>query len=115
MQTAGVRSSFPLATSSSLYPPAGPRQAPGVIILLQRGDKLPGLESVGKLLLVIGGFIVLLGLILVFAPKIPFVGRLPGDIYVEKGNFRFFFPLVTTLIISLILTLVLNIILRLFK
>lgn len=68
--------------------------------------------DIGKILLIIGGAIVLLGLILVLAPHIPFLGKLPGDIMIKRENFSFYFPIVTFLIISIVLTIILNVILR---
>jgi len=72
-------------------------------------------EGFGKILITVGVFLVIFGIIFVFWNKIPLIGRLPGDITIQKGGFTFFFPLVTSLVISLILTIVLNIIFRLFK
>ncbi len=66
------------------------------------------LPQFGKLLLLIGAITVLLGLILLFAGKIPYLGKLPGDIVIRKENCAVYFPLVTSLILSLILTLGLN-------
>ncbi len=63
------------------------------------------LEDLGKLLLIFGAIMALVGGALIVAPKIPFLGRLPGDIYIRKGNFTFYFPLVTCILISLLLTL----------
>lgn len=63
----------------------------------------------GKMLLLFGFLMVLLGLLLLvaghFSGKVPWVGRLPGDIYIERGRWAFYFPLVTSLIISVVLTL----------
>lgn len=63
----------------------------------------------GKMLLLFGFLMVLLGLLLLaaghFSGKVPWVGRLPGDIYIERGRWTFYFPLVTSLIISVVLTL----------
>ena len=70
------------------------------------------MEGIGKLLLVIGGFIVLLGVILIFGQHIPFFGKLPGDIVIKRDNFTFYFPIVTFVIFSIILTIIINIILR---
>lgn len=70
------------------------------------------MESLGKTLILFGVIIAVVGLFLTFAPKIPFLGRLPGDIYVERKGMVFYFPIVTSIIISLILTVVLNILLR---
>lgn len=60
----------------------------------------------GKILIVMGLLLVGLGLILTVGEKIPFVGRLPGDIYVKKERFAFYFPITTSILISLILTIV---------
>lgn len=73
------------------------------------------LEGLGKLLLLVGGSIALLGLLLLLAGRVPFLGRLPGDILVQRGDFTFYFPIVTFLILSLVLTLLLNLILRLLR
>lgn len=75
---------------------------------------MPGFEQFGKVLIFIGVFIIVAGLLLVFWSKIPVLGRLPGDIFIEKDNFRFFFPIATSLVISLVLTVILNIVIRLF-
>ena len=61
--------------------------------------------SLGKILIIIGLAIAGIGVLLVLTPKIPWLGKLPGDILIRKDNFRFYFPLATCLIISLILTL----------
>ena len=49
---------------------------------------------------------------MLLAGKIPGVGRLPGDILVQRGNFTFYFPIVTMLVLSLLLTLILNVVFR---
>jgi hypothetical protein len=59
----------------------------------------------GKLLIAVGLLLVVLGLLSLYAWRFPFLGKLPGDIYVERGNFRFFFPLGTSLAISALVTL----------
>jgi len=66
------------------------------------------LQGIGKILILVGAFLAFFGLLLVFWQKIPFLGKLPGDIFMQKGNFQFFFPIVTCLIISILLTIVLN-------
>ena len=60
----------------------------------------------GKFLVIIGTTIVIIGLVLLWGPKIPFLGKLPGDIYIRKGNISFYFPLATCILISVILTLI---------
>ena len=65
------------------------------------------MPSLGKFLIVIGLVIALIGVILTVAGKIPWLGRLPGDIYVKRENFTFYFPLATSIIISIILSFIL--------
>lgn len=57
----------------------------------------------GKLLIIVGIVCILLGLFVTYGPKIP-LGRLPGDIVVERENVRFYFPIVTSIIVSIILS-----------
>ena len=68
----------------------------------------------GWMLLVLGLLIAGVGLIWILAPSIPWPGRLPGDIRIERENFRFYFPLATCLLLSLVLSLVVWL-LRLFR
>ena len=70
-----------------------------------------GLESIGRVLLIFGGIVVVLGLVLVLAGRIPFLGRLPGDIVLRRDGLSLYFPLVTCLVISIGLTVVVNLIL----
>jgi len=65
------------------------------------------MHILGKSLILIGIVIVVIGLILTFGHRIPYIGRLPGDIYYRKDNFVFYFPLATSIIVSIILSLVL--------
>ena len=64
-----------------------------------------GFGPLGKMLILLGVFVILVGLFLLFGEKIPWIGRLPGDIIIRKKNFTFYFPIVTSIIISIILTL----------
>lgn len=73
------------------------------------------MKSVGLMLLVAGGVIAAVGLLLLIAPKIPWLGNLPGDIHYRGRNSSFHFPVVSCIVVSVILTLVLNIALRLFR
>jgi hypothetical protein len=63
------------------------------------------LGSLGKILIVIGAITAVIGVILILGDKIPWIGRLPGDIYIKRDKFTFYFPLMTSIIISLLLTL----------
>jgi len=69
------------------------------------------MEGLGKVLLITGGIIMLLGLLLVFHQYIPFLGKLPGDIVIKKEGFSVYLPIVTFLIISILLTIIINLIL----
>lgn len=64
------------------------------------------LDDVGKVLVGFGLLIALLGVVLLVAGRVPWLGRLPGDIYVRRGNWAFYFPLATSLVVSAVLTLV---------
>ena len=70
-------------------------------------------EPFGKLLILSGAFIVALGLLLTLWNRIPFLGKLPGDIFLQKGNLQFFFPIVTSLVISAVFTIIINLIIKL--
>ncbi len=64
------------------------------------------LGPIGKLLILFGIFIVLIGLFLLLSDKLPWVGRLPGDILIKKDRFTFYFPLATCILLSLLLTFI---------
>ena len=70
------------------------------------------MAEIGKILLIIGGVIVILGLILTFNQHIPFLGKLPGDILIKKDGFSFYFPIITFIILSILLTIIINVILH---
>ncbi|RLC11533.1 MAG: DUF2905 domain-containing protein [Deltaproteobacteria bacterium] len=67
------------------------------------------LFSLGKVLIITGIAITCIGILVVLTPKLPWLGKLPGDIVIKKENFRFYFPLGTCVLISLLLTLLLYI------
>ncbi len=68
---------------------------------------MPSLESFGRILLIAGGLIAATGILLLLVSRLG-IGRLPGDIFIQRGNFTFYFPLVTMLVISIILTILIN-------
>ncbi len=72
---------------------------------------MPDLGTFGKLLLVGGGLIAAAGLVLLLFGRLG-IGRLPGDIFIQRDNITFYFPLATMLLVSIILTLILNFIRR---
>jgi hypothetical protein len=72
------------------------------------------MNPVAKLLIILGGVLILVGLIWQFGGKWFPLGRLPGDIVVEKENVKFYFPIVTCIVISIVLSLI-SYLFRLFR
>ena len=73
---------------------------------------MSGFEGIGKIIIIVGVVLVVLGLVLAFGERIPFLGKLPGDILIRKDGVTFYFPLVTFLLLSTVLTLIINFIWR---
>jgi hypothetical protein len=73
---------------------------------------MDSLAPIGKLLLVAGGILILIGLLLAWGLDIPWLGRLPGDIALRRGNFRIYFPLTTSILLSVVITLILYLLRR---
>ena len=63
------------------------------------------MADIGKTLIILGGALVLIGVLLSFGGKFPWLGRLPGDIVIQRDNFTFYFPVVTSIVISVVLSL----------
>ena len=66
------------------------------------------MQELGRVLVVAGVIAVLVGLVLMLAPRIPWLGRLPGDIVVQRGPLTLYAPLMTSLVLSVVVTLLLN-------
>ena len=64
------------------------------------------MSDLGRLLIVAGVILVIVGAVFLLAPKLPWLGKLPGAISIKRGNFRVYFPLGTCILISIILTLI---------
>ena len=64
------------------------------------------MSDLARFLIVIGVLLVVVGLALLLLPKIPWLGKLPGDIVIKRENFTFYFPLATSILISVILSLI---------
>lgn len=62
-------------------------------------------EGFGKLLIVLGVVLVVVGITVQFAGKIPWLGRLPGDVSIQRENFSFYFPITTSIVLSVVLSL----------
>ncbi len=65
------------------------------------------MQAIGKGLIVVGALVVILGLALMFSDKIPFLGKLPGDLSIKRGNFQLYVPITTSIVLSLVLSLIL--------
>ncbi len=68
-------------------------------------DMAGGIGDIGKALMVIGAVIFAIGGIIMLSGRVPFLGKLPGDILIQKKNFTFYFPIATSILISIVLTL----------
>ncbi len=64
------------------------------------------MNEIGKFLILVGIITIIIGLILMLTGKIPLIGRLPGDIVIERKNFVFYFPLATSILLSIIISLI---------
>ncbi|MFZ5998435.1 MAG: DUF2905 domain-containing protein [Nitrospirota bacterium] len=67
---------------------------------------MDGFQHIGKVLVIIGIILLVVGGMVMLSGRIPWLGRLPGDIVIQRKNFTFYFPLATSIIISIILTLI---------
>jgi uncharacterized protein HemY len=77
------------------------------------GRNLAAVTTLGKYLIIFGILIILVGAIVYFfGAKLHWIGRLPGDIRIERENFRFYFPITTMILFSVLLTVIVNIIRR---
>ena len=66
---------------------------------------MQGFESLAKLLIMLAVILAAVGGLLLLVGRVPYIGRLPGDIYIQRKNFTFYFPLGTSILLSIILTL----------
>jgi hypothetical protein len=64
------------------------------------------MQEIGKTLVIFGIILIAAGLLFTFFNKIPYLGKLPGDILIQKKNFTFYFPLATSILVSIILSLI---------
>lgn len=66
------------------------------------------MHDLGRFLVVVGMVAVLAGVVLMLVPRIPWLGRLPGDITINRGPVTVYFPLMTSIVVSVVVTLLLN-------
>ena len=72
-------------------------------------------STIARLLIAVGIVTLVIGLLLLLWPRIPMIGRLPGDITIQKDGFRLFVPIASSIIISIVLTVMVNVVLRLMR
>jgi di/tricarboxylate transporter len=70
---------------------------------------MDSLDPLGRLLIIAGIILGGLGLLIVLAPNLPALGRLPGDIHIDRGNVQVFIPFGTMIVVSIVLTVLLNV------
>jgi len=66
-----------------------------------------GVQYIGRFLIITGVIIIVLGGLLLLSGKVPWLGRLPGDIFIQRKSFTFYFPLATSILLSIVITLIL--------
>lgn len=71
--------------------------------------------EIGRWLIGAGVIICIVGVIFLLIGRVPWLGRLPGDIVIEREHFKLFIPIATMLIVSLILTIIVNIVARIWR
>jgi hypothetical protein len=64
------------------------------------------MAGLGKSIIILGIIIIAFGILITFAGKIPWLGRLPGDIHIKRDNFTFYFPLATCILLSVLFSLI---------
>lgn len=70
------------------------------------------INSLGKMLILLGVFLIIFGAVFMMVGKIPWIGRLPGDICIQKKGVTFFFPITTSILVSLVISAILILIRR---
>jgi len=73
------------------------------------------MDEMGKWLILLGVVFVAVGALVFLLGQIPGIGRLPGDIFIQRENFSCFFPLATSILLSIVLTIVLNLVLHIIR
>ncbi len=72
-------------------------------------------SNLGKILVLFAIILAIIGFLLIALGKLPFFGKLPGDVVIRRGNSTFFFPIVTCILVSIVLTILINLFLWIFR
>ena len=70
------------------------------------------IQGLGKIVIFAGVVLTVIGVLMLLAPKLPFIGKLPGDFYFKKDGVSFYFPLATSIIVSIVLSILLSLFFR---
>jgi len=68
---------------------------------------MSNITGLGKILVLSGSVLIIFGVLFMLANKVPWIGRLPGDIYIKRENLNFYFPITTSILLSIVISLVL--------
>ena len=71
--------------------------------------------ELGRTLMILGAVLFVAGLALTYAGRLPWLGNLPGDVAIERDNFRLYAPFGTMIVVSIVVTVLLNLVVRLFR
>jgi hypothetical protein len=77
---------------------------------MARRHEVDNLEPIGRALVILGVFITVLGAVVLLTPRVPWLGRLPGDIVIHREDLTIYIPLTTMLLVSVVLSVVLSVI-----
>lgn len=77
----------------------------GALNITGDGGTVQEMDSLARMLILFGLVLAAIGGLLLFIGKVPFIGKLPGDIYIQRKNFSFYFPLTTSILLSILLTI----------
>lgn len=69
---------------------------------------MEGLDGIGRTLMAVGAVLLVLGFLFVLAPRVPFLGRLPGDVTIEREGVRIYLPFATMILVSIVASLLLG-------
>jgi Protein of unknown function (DUF2905) len=68
------------------------------------------MNEIARIFILLGVALIVIGLVVLVIQKLPFAGRLPGDIFIKRDNFTFYFPLATSIVVSILISLILYLI-----
>ncbi len=72
------------------------------------------MEGLGRILVILGVVLAVIGLLVLLGAHIPFFGKLPGDVVIKRNDFSVYFPIVSFLLLSIILTIIINVVIRIW-